>query len=117
MKADGKRQIKIGGRTFTLRFSILALATLEELWSCSGMQEVMKRASNPGANELVDIFYAVTRSHHGEDETLTRKHCLLLLDEEGLGGVTESLLGAIADSADDAAGEEADTSGKPKPAT
>ena len=116
-RADGKRELKIGGRSFTLRFSILELATLEELWGCKGIQEIMARASNPGANDLVDIFYAVTRSHHGEDENLTRRDCLILLDSEGLGGITESLLGAIADSADDAAGEEAEGSGKPKPAT
>lgn len=117
-RATGERTLEIGGRQVKLRFSIMALVELEQRWECKGIAEVINRASNPGATDLVDLFYAMTRSHHANHgDGMPREVCLELLDEAGLGGLTESILGALGDAADEQAQDGDPGEGKGTAAT
>lgn len=102
-KATGQRTLTIAGEEYTLRFSIMAIAELEKMWNVKTINGVVARLDDPGVNDMIDLFYALTRSHHPE---ITRDVCEKILDDEGLEGTTDALLSSVSDGQPDDDDEE-----------
>lgn len=82
------RQIEIGGKVYTLRFSLKAMAALQEhfgLASLAGLQEAMARL---GAADVAGVIWAGLRTHHPE---VTRDMAMDMADDLGLDGAMQVL--------------------------
>lgn len=96
--ASPDRQITIGERNLTIRFSLRAVLALQDLWKLENEEAVHARLKKPEnqISDFVDIIWASTRSHHPE---LTRDEIMDLLDAAGIEGLgkaaQEAILAAI----------------------
>lgn len=100
------QQVRIGGKSYTLRFSVKALAALQEHWRLASFREVGDRLGGigdaMGADDLVGILWAGLRTHHAE---IDKTDVLDLIDAAGMDGLVTAISVAIAGSLPD--GEEA----------
>lgn len=82
------RQITVGGKTYTLRFSIRAMAALQEHWGLKSINGIGAKlealGDDMGADDLVAVVWSGLRTHHPE---LSKDDALSMLDEVGLGGL------------------------------
>lgn len=81
------RQLEAGGRVYTLRFSVRAMAALQDHYGVASFNDVAERLQNVaaiGAGDLVAIVWAGLRTHHPE---VTKDEVLGILDEIGPAGV------------------------------
>ena len=97
------RVISLGGRDFTLRYSVRAMAALQDHWGLKSFQEVSNRMEvldeQLSAHDLVGILWAGLRTHHRE---MTKDDVMDILDEaESLQAIQQSitlaLIGALPD--------------------
>ena len=89
------RQVTIGGKAFTLRFSLKAIAALQEIFGTVSLSETVARLSDfksHGALDWVGIFWAGCISHHPD---LTIQDVMTLLDENGIDAAIEPLTTAF----------------------
>lgn len=99
MSAQDK-QIKIGDKTYTIRFSVRALTALQEHWGLKSFQEVAQKMSklneSVSIDDLVGFVWAGLRTHHRE---MTKEDVLDLIDELGMENIesvfSEALVGAL----------------------
>lgn len=113
------RQISIGGRSFTLRFSVRAMAGLQDHWQLPSFKAVGARMASLGddlaVDDLVGILWAALRTHHPD---LTQADVLDLVDEAGMDGLVEAMSAALGASLPDAGGGDgAASANPPKPKT
>ena len=97
------------GTSFTLRFSIKAVAALKDLWGLKSEQEIeahlatMTASGELGIGTMTDMIWAATRSRHPE---VTRDQILDILDDAGLESIgklsdlLEQLMGSARPEAD-----------------
>lgn len=87
--ASPDKQITIGGKSLTLRFSARAVMALQDLWGLETEEEVMARLAKPKSKigDFVDVLWASFRTHHPE---LSREEVLEMIDAEGLDGLAAS---------------------------
>jgi len=107
-KASADRQIEVGGRAITLRYSIKAMAALQDHWGLASFQEVGGKMQGLGeslsADDMVAIFWAGTRTHHPE---IGKAEVLDLIDDAGIEEIQGAMLDAFAGGSGDApAGKE-----------
>ena len=97
------RTIRLGGRDYTMRFSVRAMAALQDHWGVKSFQEVSDKMNTLdeqlSADDLVGILWAGLRTHHRE---ITKEDVLDILDEaESLEAIQRSitlaLIGALPD--------------------
>ncbi len=97
------RTIKIGGKSYQLRFGIRAQSALKDHWGItpdpigvegrkSGDQKLSERLGALEMEDTVTVVWAALRKHHPE---LTHEDVLDLLDSAGLDGLTETLTDLI----------------------
>ena len=111
-RATGNKPVTMGGQELQLRFSIMAMAELEDRWNCADINGVLLRLQSPSIRDFIDLLFALTRSNH---EEMTREECARLLDDEGIGGTTRALLEAVEISTDKS--DEGDGEANPKGAS
>lgn len=85
-------EVNVGGRSFTLRYSIKAQLALKDRWKCESDREVQARMAKPSMDDFIDIFWAGLRKHHPE---VTREEVLDLLDDAGADGMTAAVAQAM----------------------
>lgn len=99
------RQVRIGSRSYTLRFSVRAMAALQDHWGLQSLKAVGDRMAALGADlgvdDLVGILWAGLRTHH---PGLTQADVLDMLDEAGMDGLLEALSSALAGALPDSEG-------------
>lgn len=100
--ASADRQVSVGGRSLTLRYSLKAFAALQDHFEAKSINGVVAKLNALGedlaVDDLVALFHAGLRSHHPE---ITRADTLNLLDELGpqaIGGEIMQALSAAVDS-------------------
>lgn len=93
-KANQDQKFEINGKVYTLRFSIKAMAVLQDHYGVKSIQEVGKRMSDQsslGIPDFVAIMWAGLQRHHPE---MTKESVLDLLDDLGM----ESMQGILGDA-------------------
>lgn len=92
--ASPDRQLKIGGRDFTIRFSIRAVMALQDRWGLASEEEVQERLKNPKnkIGDFVDILWASLRTHH---PSVTPEDVMDLVDAAGLEDLAKAAQDAI----------------------
>lgn len=89
--------VPIGGRSFTLRFSVRATLFLKKLWGLEDDREVQARlAKTQDMDGFIDIFWAGLQTHHRE---MSRDDVLDVLDAAGPDGLASAVTDALAASA------------------
>ncbi len=67
MSKMADRQVALGGKTFTLRFSLATYEALEEHFGVDSMEAVNKRMMAPlRAKDTYAMLWAMMRTHHPE---------------------------------------------------
>jgi len=84
--------VSLGGRSFTLRYSIKATLALKERWKLDDDREVQAVMAKPSMGQFVDIFWAGLRTHHPE---VTPEDVLDILDEAGADGMSAAVIQAL----------------------
>jgi hypothetical protein len=110
-KNRGESDLKIGGKTYTLKFGWNAIAQIETVLD-KGINEILPLIQDPASfrgGALIAVLWGVLRHHHGE---LTLEDAGDLLDEAGPAAVSEALMVAISHSS---IGEEAGNPQKASP--
>lgn len=107
--ASADRQIEIGEESYTLRFSVRAMAALQDHYQLSSLTAVGEKLSdgdNLSINDMVAMLWAGLRTHHAD---VTFEQATDILDDMGLENMQsvlgEALQGAMPDASPD--GEEA----------
>lgn len=111
--AVADRQITIGDKTYLLRFSVRAMAALQDYFQLATLTEVGERLQDTsmlGVKDLVALLWAGLQTHHRD---VSMDDALTLLDEMGLDGMQETLGQAMA-AAMPAASGDAEESGDPQ---
>lgn len=95
--ASQDKQITLGGKSLTLRFSARAVLALQDLWGLESEDEVMARLKTPKSkiSDFVDLVWASLRTHHPE---VSREEVLAMVDDSGLDGLAASAKDLIAAS-------------------
>lgn len=91
-------QMTVGGKAYTLRYSVRALAALQDHFRLASLTAVQQRLSAPdswGARDIVAIIWAGLQTHHRD---LTMDDVMDLVDEAGLDAIS-SVAGAAFDAA------------------
>lgn len=101
--ASPDRPVTIGSKTYTLRFSFIALAALQDHWQLKTLDDVMlKLASGPNTlDDVQAILHAGLRTHHSD---IGFDDCLKLLDDAGPIGMIDVMRGAFGASMPSAEG-------------
>lgn len=105
--ANQDRQVAFGGTAYTLRFSLAAMARLEEHFGLESVDAVAARmadAERLKARDMAAILWAGMASHH---PSVTLDDCFAMMDEAGLEDIGGILGGAFADAHPAAMGDEA----------
>lgn len=116
-RASADAQIMIGAQAYTLRFSVKALAALQDHWelaSISAVSDKLSRLDDDGLTieDYQALLWAGLRTHHpGVDKEL----CLDLLDELGLAGLEAALAGMMGGANGEGAGTEGGGTATPRP--
>lgn len=111
--AVADRQISIGDKTYTLRFSVRAMAALQDHFKLASLTEVgekLQDAATLGVKDLVALLWAGLQTHHRD---LSMDDALTMLDEMGLDRMQETLGHAMAAALPEASGD-AEESGDPQ---
>ncbi|HSH40544.1 MAG TPA: GTA-gp10 family protein [Arenicellales bacterium] len=106
--ASPDRTIEVNGTTYTLRFSIRAMAALQDHYGLPSLDAVGKKlqdTENLSIEDMVAIMWAGLRTHHRD---LTMDDALDMLDELGVNGMQQTLGEAMAGAMPDDDGQEAD---------
>lgn len=109
------RQITVGGQTYTLRFSIRALACLQEHYGLESIDAVGHRLADTekfGVEDLIAIVWAGLRTHHRE---VDKEQVLDMLDEVGVAGIEGVVGDAFAAASGEASKGGGDDGHPPKP--
>lgn len=100
------RQVTIGGSRFTLRFSVRAMAALQEHWGLPSFKAVGARMAelgdDLGVDDLVGILWAGLRTHHPD---VTKEDVLDLVDAAGMDGLVDAMAAALEGALADGSGE------------
>lgn len=106
--ANADRQIVIGDNRYTLRFSVRAMAALQDhyqLPSLTAVGEKLQDSDNLSVKDMVAMLWAGLRTHHRD---VSLEDALDMLDEMGLENMQsmlgDAMQGAMPD-ADPATGE------------
>jgi hypothetical protein len=104
--ASADRTLVVGGRSYTLRFSIRAMAALQDHYDLQSLDAVGKKlqdTANISIDDMVAIMWAGLRTHHRDT---TMEDALDILDELGMEGMQktlgEAMAGAMPDGGSDA---------------
>ena len=95
-KGVADQQVRIGKHSYTLRYSVKALAALQDHWGLQSFAEVGERLSSIGtgmnADDLVGILWAGLRTHHPD---IDKEAVLDLIDDAGMDGLVDAMTAAI----------------------
>ncbi|CAN5480752.1 hypothetical protein BH10PSE7_BH10PSE7_15500 [soil metagenome] len=94
-KASPDRQIEVSGRSYTLRYSLKAMAALQDHYGLASIDEVAQHLSDAnrmGVNDIVALIWAGLRTHHPE---VTQEQTLDLVDELGVAEMTSTIRDAF----------------------
>lgn len=104
MKKNGKasdvkpaladKQVTFGDKTFTVRFSVKAMAAMQDHFGLTSITEVGARLSDfnaLGIDDLIGVLWAALRTHHPD---VTKDMVLDLMDEVGIEGLQSTMQGA-----------------------
>lgn len=72
------RQWTFGGETFTLRYSVLAIQALKQVWGFETDKQVVARLNDRQGTDAPEMFFALTRRHHPQ---LSHEACRNLIDD------------------------------------
>jgi hypothetical protein len=89
--ASADRQLVVGDRSYTLRFSLRAMAALQDHFGLSSLDAVGRKlqdAENLGVNDMAALLWAGLRTHHRDT---TVDDALDILDDIGMEGMQEAL--------------------------
>lgn len=89
-KVSQDLEVELGEHHLKLRFSMVGLLALRDLWGVETDNEIQQRLNRGSISDLLDFFWAACRRHHPE---ITREQLILLFDD--LGG--EPLVQAVQD--------------------
>lgn len=78
--------IELGGRSLTLRFSIMATVALKERWGLETDREVQAKLAQASISEFIDIVWAGLRRYHPE---ISHNDVMIFLDDAGVDGLTD----------------------------
>lgn len=87
-------ELKIGDKTYTLRFSTRATMDLMDLWNLKDQRDLQAAMQDRGKTigGMIEVVWAALRTHHRD---LTVDNVIDLLDAEDLGDVMERVGEAI----------------------
>lgn len=116
--ASADRQLVVGDRVFTLRYSVRAMAAMQEHFGLDNLTQTAARVyglASAGANidDLVALLWAGLRTHHPE---ITKAEVLNTVDDMGLDwlqvAIAEGLMAAAPEPAK-ARSRDAESSDRP----
>ena len=114
--ASQDRQVEVGDETYTLRFSIRAMAALQDHYGLSSLDAVgekLQDQENLSVNDMVAVLWAGLRTHHPE---LTMDDAMGILDDLGVAGMQATLGEAMSSAMPEGdEGEDDKTDRPPKP--
>jgi hypothetical protein len=86
------QQLVVGDRSYTLRFSVRAMAALQDHFGLNSLtavgQKLQESANDLSVKDMTALLWAGLRTHHPE---VTMDQALGILDELGVEGMQESL--------------------------
>lgn len=96
-RASADRQVTIDGKVLNLRYSIKAMAALQDHWGLKSFQQVGAKMQALGqelsAGDMVAIIWAGLRTHHPD---IDKGAVLDMIDELGLNELQEVMTEAFA---------------------
>jgi hypothetical protein len=107
--ASPSQQIIIQGQGYTLKYSVMAYAALQDYFKLASIDEVVQRLNTPsglGMMDIVAMFWAGLRSHHRD---VTLDDALVMADIVGLQALQEIIGNGISAStppSDNASGDK-----------
>lgn len=105
---DGEQQ------TYTLRFSIRAMAALQDHYGLASLDAVGRKlqdTENLAIQDMVAIMWAGLRTHHRD---MTMDHAMDILDELGVEGMQRTLGEAMDGAMPEAEDGEGDSTDRPQ---
>jgi len=112
--ASADRQLVVGDCSYTLRFSLRAMAALQDHFGLTSLDAVglkLQDTANLGVNDMAAMLWAGLRTHH-RDTTLDE--ALGILDELGLEGMEAALGPAMQAAMPDATPTTDEAAGDPQ---
>lgn len=82
------RQVEVGGKVYTLRFSIKAMAALQEHFQLPSLNDLQGAMAKVGAGDVAGVIWAGLRTHHPE---VTKDQAMEIADDLGLEGAMQLL--------------------------
>lgn len=85
-KANPDQQFEIGGKSYTLRFSVKAMAALQDHYQLGSVSEVLKHLSdmtNMSIDDFATLMWAGLQRHH---PGMTKDEAMNVMDDLGLVG-------------------------------
>lgn len=82
------RQIEVSGKVYTLRFSLKAMAALQEHFGLASLADLHAAMERVSANDVAGVIWAGLRTHHPE---VTKDMAMDMADDLGLDGAMQLL--------------------------
>lgn len=106
-RANPDVQIEAGGEAYTLRFSVKALAALQDYWELPSLDAVGQKLNQLDSGDIsvsdyTAILWAALRTHHPE---ATMEQSLDIFDELGIDGLTSVIVDAMSASSSEDGGK------------
>lgn len=110
-----ERRLVINGQTYTLRFHLLALATLCDTWELDSERDVSARLSRRRAADIPVLLWALCRRHHPDMSLQEAQQLADDADLEQLGTAITDTITAGSPQAKKKPEPEADQVANPNP--
>jgi len=82
------RQIEVSGKVYNLRFSLKAMAALQEHFGLASLTELQGAMERVSAGDVAGVIWAGLRTHHPE---VTKDMAMDMADDLGLDGAMKLL--------------------------
>lgn len=114
-KASPESQISVGGKSYTLKYSLKAYVALQDYFKVASIDEVMQRLNDPTKLNIMDIvamLWAGFRSHHKD---VTLDDAFDMADTMGLATLQDIISSGFGASVPGVAAGEAEESPNTRP--
>jgi len=111
------RQISVGEKSYTLRFSVRAMAALQEHFGLHNLNDTAAKVyglakSGASLDDLVALLWAGLRTHH---PAMSKQNVLDLVDDLGVDGLQLAIIEGLAAAAPDHSSRKETTDRPPVP--